>query len=188
MHPVSVRGVCTLPCGYPPNQVSKGNLYAGKGKHTPQSGPHTDSVAHGAVGCTQAHSETEASRMPDIPGLMHCHKCGYWSGPTTAEDGQARRCSECGTSVRVIRYPLLHPNSTIGLNIVNVKLQGRSSLGGNWLYDLPPNVNPNRHRAVVARTRKKGGGYIYHCVAKKYHLREIRKVRQYGILYGDRAS
>lgn len=122
--------------------------------------------------------------MPDIPALIHCHYCGYWSGPTTAEDGQARLCNHCGTSIRVNRYPEHHRNSRVGRNTFTVKIKGKSRYG-NWLYDLPANVDPRKHKGVVAKTYdSKSGTWTYHCVADKRKLKEIYDVRKGGIMYG----
>ncbi len=126
-------------------------------------------------------------QMPDIPALIHCHNCGYWIGPTTAEDGQIKRCNKCEINLRVTRYPDLRrhgPRSTIGRNAIPVQITGRGSFG-NWLYNLPANVNPNKHDGVVSRERV-NGKWIYRCVADRRKLKEIRLARPGGVMKGNR--
>lgn len=55
--------------------------------------------------------------MPDMRVLIYCHLCGHWSGPSTANDGTRRRCTNCKRNVMVIRYPERHPLSKIGCNV-----------------------------------------------------------------------
>jgi hypothetical protein len=119
--------------------------------------------------------------MPDIPALIHCHSCGYWSGPTTAEDGQARQCTNCGLSLRVYRYHELHPRSNVGTNCLPVKILGKGTFG-HWLYELPPGVKPPYAKSVSREYDKKRKRWIYYGVADKRTLKEIYLVRNGGVM------
>jgi hypothetical protein len=54
--------------------------------------------------------------MADTKVMLHCHGCKTWA-PTTASDGQRKRCPNCKMNIQVIRYPELHPKSAIGQNV-----------------------------------------------------------------------